>query len=136
LTEEQKRLRRQVLEASKEMEAAKYKRKTEKLLGKGERDRLIQEGVGINNQIARLRRVGLSPGEAATYLVNRIKWNNVGEKGATVIETGDGQSMAGMGAGFAAGQRSFNSSQGKKGPDGGEDDSPQEGLSETEQEKE
>jgi hypothetical protein len=100
--------------ASKKAEAAKYEKKATIIKASGKRSQLIQEGSGITNQIKLLGKQGMSADSAASYLTERLKWQNVGEKGATVIETSGKSSMVGFGAGFGTG---FSAAQNNKGGD-------------------
>jgi regulator of protease activity HflC (stomatin/prohibitin superfamily) len=114
LDKDQKEIRRSVLVASKKAEAAKYEKKATIIKASGKRSQLIQEGSGITNQIKLLGKQGMSADSAASYLTERLKWQNVGEKGATVIETSGKSSMVGFGAGFGTG---FSAAQNNKGGD-------------------
>lgn len=111
LDDEQKRLRRLVLEASRKEESAKHEKGATITKAKGEKERLLLEGAGIATQVEKLCEMGLSPREASNYLTDRLKWQNVGEKGATVIETSGQGSSVGAGAGFGVG---YNTSQEKR----------------------
>ena len=113
LSEELQEIRRRILEASKEKEAAEYKKETDIIRAQGKKRALTLEGVGISDQIRYLERRGLNPEQAASYLAKRLKWENVGQKGATVIETlsEEGGSL-GTGARFGAGYKAVNSKKG------------------------
>ncbi len=117
LDEDQKELRRKILEASKKQEAATYEKQATITKAEGEQERLNLEGSGIANQIKELGDQGLAPNEASSYLAERLKWQNVGEKGATVIETSGKRSTVGMGAGFGLGYNASQKDGNKKGQD-------------------
>lgn len=120
LDEDQKRLRRRILAASKDQEAAAYEQESARIRAEGERKKLLLEGQGISKQVEQLRKQDLSAEQASAYLAERVKWQNVGEKGATVIETVGERSTVGMGARFGMGQNATDQQRTNRSGQGGD----------------
>lgn len=95
-----------VIIADKKAEAAKSKKKETITLAEGEKQAAILQGEGAKKQIDDLVAAGIDPNVAMREMTDRIKWNKVGDK-TVIIDSGAG-SVAGLGAQFAAGQKTQN----------------------------
>ncbi len=94
LEEKEKDARRKVLLAKKDEEASVH-----------DRGALKNRGEGYASQAQDITDTGVDPNKTVDYLAKRLQWENVGEKGATVVVDNSGGSVAGLGAQFAAGQK-------------------------------
>lgn len=114
LSTEQKEIRREVLRAQKEAEAAdhykeatiikaKGEQKATIIKANGERGKYVLEGRGVTKQIDQLKETGLSAQESSLYLAERLKWNTSSETRTTVIETSGERSTVASGVGFGVG---------------------------------
>ena len=97
LEEKEKDARRKVLLAKKDEEASLH-----------EREALKNRGEGYALQVGSLVGEEVDPNKSVDYLAKRLQWENVGEKGATVVIDSGGSGVAGLGAQFAAGQKTMN----------------------------
>ncbi len=107
LSDEQKDIRRTLLEAKKEAEVAKVKvetsefeRRSAVIKAQGEKEILELAGQGIASQVENLHKQGVDPNHATSHLADRIKWEKVGDK--TVIIDSSGGGVGSFGAQFAA----------------------------------
>ena len=97
LEEKEKEARRKVLLAKKDKEASVH-----------EREALKNRGEGYALQVGSLVEEEVNSNKAVDYLAKRLQWENVGEKGATVVIDSGGSGVAGLGAQFSAGQKATN----------------------------
>jgi len=103
LSDEQKKARRQKLIEKSNAEASVFvKTKLENI------------GKGLASQVDNIVISGVDPNVATDYLAKIKQWENVGEKGATVIVESGAGSVAGLGAQFAAGKKTVNEKQKKQ----------------------
>ncbi len=118
--------RQRVLTAEKELEAAEIEKKTAATRAEGKRDARIIEadgekqalalvGKGMADQIKTLKDAGLYSREAATNVVERMKWRDGVGGNAVIIESG-GSGMAGFGAKFGAGKDAYDRAHGHGAP--------------------
>lgn len=109
--------REKIMKADKELEAAEIERRTAVkraegqkeatiITAQGEKEALKLKGEGVYEQIGKISSVaGLNAKEAADYLTQFKKWEEVGKgKSSVIIDNSGG--VAGLGAQFAAGMSS------------------------------
>ena len=96
LEEKEKDARRKVLLAKKDEEASAH-----------DKEALKNRGKGYASQVKDITDTGVDPNKTVDYLAKRLQWENVGEKGATVVVDSGGSGVAGLGVQFAVGQKAI-----------------------------
>lgn len=108
LSGELKTARENVTVAERKAEQAVQEKKKRIIEAQATKKALDLEGDGYAKQVSYLEKQGLSPQEAVSYLQTRMKWENVGNKGATVIlDSDNGDSLASIGTKIGAGMKAI-----------------------------
>gem|GEM_PF-3140327 len=105
-------VRRSVLKKEKELEIkgkdleiADIDQKIKEKEAIGKKHGLVKTGEGLADQLERLQEEGLSPLEAAEYLINHAKWSAIEKNDGTTIIDGSGTGGVSAGVTFGTGFR-------------------------------
>ena len=108
LSDDLREAREAITIAERAAERAKKEKEKTIIDAKAKQEAFDLIGQGYAQQITSLVEKGLSAQQAASYLQERMKWSNVGEKGATVIlDSGDNGSLASLGTKIGAGMKAI-----------------------------